>query len=206
VTQCHSNFIDKINQLRSLRLFVAIAAGWAAATLNSPAQGIQASATLTGVAGTGNTYDYTLVLSDAATATTSIEGFWYAWIPGHFFLPSAPSSASGGTSGWTATPDGDSIQFQGNAGDAIAPGSSATFTFVTADSPTVLAGTSGGFPIGDSVAYPGTINFSGGSPNQEFAVQSVPEPSSWALLGGGLLSLVAAGRRGVSPPTNRRAN
>jgi hypothetical protein len=186
--------MNKNAKLHSLHLSLAVAAGMTACTITSQAQGILPSATLSGTPGTGSTYDYILTLNNASTASTSIEGFWYAWIPGHFFLPSSPSSASGGSSGWTATPDGDSIQFQGNAGDAIAPGGSATFTFVTTDSPAALAGTSGGFPIGDSVAYPGTINFSGASPNVEFAVQSVPEPASLALCSGALCCL-AAGRR-----------
>jgi hypothetical protein len=172
-----------------------VAASLAAFTLASQAQGIVASGTLSAVPGAGNTFDYTLILSNAVSATTSIEGFWYAWIPGHFFLPTTPSSASGGASGWSATVDGGSVQYQGNAGNAIAPGGSAAFTFISTDTPTTLAGTSGGFPIGDSVAYPGTINFSGSSPNEIFAVQSVPEPADFRLLAAGASCWLVAGRR-----------
>ncbi len=177
--------MKKNHPLNLIRLTFTVAVGLMASALSGQAQGIVASGTLSGVAGAGNTYNYTLILSNAVAATTPIEGFWYAWIPGHFFLPTPPSSASGGVSGWTANLDGNSIQFQGTAGNAIAPGGAATFTFVTTDTPSTLAGTSGGFPIGDSVAYPGTINFSGSSPNEEFAVQSVPEPSLFSLLAGG---------------------
>jgi len=188
----------------SIFLALAVAAGLSAATVTSHGQGIVASGTLSGVSGTGNTFDYTLILNNAVSATTSIEGFWYGWIPGHFFLPSTPSSASGGISGWTATIDGGSIQFQGTDANAIAPGGSATFTFVSTNTPADLAGTSGGLPIGDSVAYPGTINVSGTSPNEVFAVQSVtqsvPEPSLFSLLAGGLLGCLFVGRRNLRQP------
>jgi len=183
----------------AIRITLIAAAVCIFSTIAGHAQGIAAFGTLTGVPGAGNTYNYTLILSNAPTATTSIEGLWYAWIPGHFFLPSAPTSPSGGSSGWTATVNNNSsIQFQGTAANAIAPGGFATFTFVSTDSPATLAGTSQGFPIGDSVAYPGTINFSGSSPNQTFAVVSVlsvPEPSAICLLITGSLGLLAAGGR-----------
>jgi hypothetical protein len=179
----------------AILVVLTIVVGSMASAIDSHAQGIVASATLSGVPGAGSTFDYTLTLNNAPTATTPIEGFWYAWIPGFFFLPSTPSSASGGASGWSATIDSTSIQFQGNAGNAIAAGGSATFTFVTTDSPSALAGTSDGFPIGSSVAYPGTINFSDSSPNEEITVQSVPEPSSFGLLITGLLGLLATGWR-----------
>ena len=160
--------------------------------------GIVASGTLVGVPGAGNTFDYTLTLSNAPNATTSIEGFWYAWIPGKFFLPTTPSSASGAASGWSAILVGNSIQFQGAAGTAIGPAGSKSFTFVTTDTPVALAGTSGGFPIGDSVAYPGSIDGSDSPPDEQITVQSllsVPEPSSSGLLITGAFGLLAAGWR-----------
>jgi len=176
-----------------------LAAGLAACINTGHAQGIVASGTLVGVPGSGNTFDYTLTLANSASATTSIEGFWYAWIPGFFFLPTAPSSESGGTSGWTASLFGNSIQFQGTAANAIAPGQSAAFSFVSTDSPATLAGTSQGFPIGDSVAYPGVINFSASPPNEEITVMSiVPEPSVLSLVAAGALGMLALRRRNVS--------
>jgi len=170
--------------------FWAVTAGLAAGSLAGQAQGVTgASATLSGVAGTGNTFDYTLTLYNASNATTPIEGLWYAWIPGAFYLPSAPSSASGNGTGWSASIVNHSIQFKGDSGDAIAPGGSAAFTFVTSDSPAALAGdTGGGVPIGTSYAYPGAVggNVTGA---EEFVVTSVPEPSVFGLLTAGLLGL-----------------
>jgi hypothetical protein len=179
-----------------IRIALAVAAGLMVSAISVQAQGIVASATLSGTAAGGGNFDYTLTLSNAPTASTSIEGFWYAWIPGFFFLPSVPSSASGGSSGWSATVfDNNSIQFQGNAGNAIAAGGSATFSFVSTDTPATLAGNNDGFPIGDSFAYPGTITFTVNAAEEEITVQSVPEPSSLGLLIVGSLGLLAAGLR-----------
>jgi hypothetical protein len=175
--------------LHSVRCSLAVAAGLAAGSPAAQAQGVTgASATLSGVAGTGNTFDYTLTLYNASSATTPIEGLWYAWVPGAFYLPSAPSSASGNGSGWSASIVSHSIQFQGNSGDAIAPGGSASFTFVSTDTPTTLSGdTGGGIPIGTSYAYPGTISGSVNANDEKFVVSSVPEPSAFGLLATGLL-------------------
>jgi hypothetical protein len=175
---------------------LVVAVGFVTSALGGPSAAMDASATLSDVPGAGNTFDYTLTLSNAPTATASIEGFWYAWIPGKFFLPTVPSTAGGGTSGWTPDIFSNSIQYQGNAGNAIAPGHSATFTFVSTDTPTTLAGNAQGFPIGDSFAYEGTIDFVGNPPDEEITVVSVvPEPSSSALLIVGAFGLLAAGWR-----------
>lgn len=178
--------------MTSIRFALTLVAGLAAATA-SYAQGIVPSATLVGTPGSGNTFDYTLTLNNGAGATSSIESLWYAWIPGYFFLPSVPSSASGGSSGWSANVFAQSIQFQGTAGNAIAPGHSASFTFITTDSPSALAGNSFlGTPIGESFAYVGAVDASAGV---EFDVQSVPEPSTLALLGLGSVGCLVAARR-----------
>jgi hypothetical protein len=175
----------------SIRLALAVAIALAGSAVSSRAQG--ATGTLTGVQ-VGVNYDYTLTLNN--TGSVALESLWYAWIPGFFFLPSTPSSASGtangATSGWTASIVSKSIQFQGNSSNAIQPGHSATFTFVTTDSPATLAGNNSGHPIGDSFAYVGTVNASAGV---NFIVQSVPEPSSFGLIIVGSLGLLASGWR-----------
>ena len=65
------------------------------------AQTILASGQLSAAAGGGGTWDYTMIISDSASATSPIGSFWFAWVPGQFYLPTNPSSASGPT-GWTA--------------------------------------------------------------------------------------------------------
>ncbi len=160
---------------------------------------ITATATLTDVAGAGNTYDYTLTLDNSVSSTSPRGSFWYGWTPGQFYLPTTPSSE--GTpvnSHWTAAPftlgGASSIQFHAASGFEIAPGGSLAFTFVTTDTPATLAGNSVtfGVPIGKSVAYSDDAFSANGL---TFVVQSVPEPATLALLGLGSLGCLAAARR-----------
>src|SRR3974390_3297966 len=72
------------------------------------AQGENASGTVTG-SGSGP-YSYSLTFSDAPTATSPVGSVWYSWIPGQFFLPGVPSTASAPT-GWTATISANSVQY-----------------------------------------------------------------------------------------------
>jgi len=163
------------------------------------AQSILASGQLSAVAGGGGTWDYTLVISDSAGATSPIGSLWYGWIPGQFYLPTAPSSATAPV-GWTAsvvTVGGSSIQFiASSALYDINPGSSLTFNFVSTDSPSTLAGnavpTYPTTPIGTTVAY-GAGLFS--TPSETFVVNSVPEPTTLALAMAGSLGLWGASRR-----------
>jgi hypothetical protein len=82
--------------------------------------------------------------------------------------------------------DANSIQYHNTTGTALAPGQSATFTFVDASSPTAI--TSG--ISGESVAYTGTIDASQSSPGDSTGIITpvliVPEPSTWGLLATGL--------------------
>jgi hypothetical protein len=146
------------------------------------AQSILANGQVSGVSAGAGSFDYTLTVGEGSGTTTPIASFWYAWVPGEFFLPGDPSSAAGPT-GWTATivndgPNLSSIQFQSTAaGFDIAPGASMTFSFVASFSPAQLAAAPNS---GLSVAYAGVVDAS--APNGNFTVQPAPEPSELSLL------------------------
>jgi hypothetical protein len=148
---------------------------------------IDASGNMTAVAD-GAKWDYTITLTNTSGAgNDSIETFWYAWVPGHDFLPGLAPTNIIAPSGWTdivtgsgSASDGFAIQFKTSTA-ALAPGSSLTFGFTSAESPTVLAGNSpfsDNPPIGTSFVYSGQP-FAGD--HAQFVVSSVPEPSSLLL-------------------------
>ena len=144
-------------------------------TTKTHAQGEIPSGTVTG-SGAGP-YNYALTFSDAAGATSPIGSVWYAWVPGQFYLPSDPTSASA-PAGWTASIVNHSIQFvASSSADDITAGETLTgFGYQAAFSPTTLSTTANS---GVSVAYSGGLFSDGGS---TFTVAPTPEPSA-ALLG-----------------------
>lgn len=182
--------------LNSSRLALAVAAGLAASCLQAapppPVATISASATLSDVQ-VGSTYDYTLTLQN--TGNIPIESLWYGWTTTGNNLPSSPSSA-GNSLGWVNTLFGNSIQYSGSAGTALAPNSSATFTFDSTSTPAEMTAS----PAGESVAYAGGIQFNQNVPGVSSPVFSptlvaVPEPSTLGLLAIGLAGWSAAGWR-----------
>jgi hypothetical protein len=166
---------------------VAISA-LAASIVSAEAQ--SATATISGVK-SGSVYDYTITLDN--TGTTQLDSFWYGWIQFENDLGAAPSSAANSL-GWANNLDGDSIQYVGNAGDALAAGKSATFTFVSTETPAEITTP----PQGESVAY---VNGTGiFSPS----LVAVPESTSPALLAVGCLGVIMIMRKnsGKSPVSN----
>jgi hypothetical protein len=158
-------------------------------------QTLNPSAQITGVSAGPNTFNYTISLQNTAASTDPISTFWYAWIPGEDFLPSNPLSISA-PAGWSGVPthfgagDGYAIQFTTSTAP-LAPGASLDFQFQSSDTPAQLAGNSPYYPttpVGTSYVYAGAPFASLG---QQFAVQSVPEPSTSALLIIGCLGLLA---------------
>ncbi len=136
-------------------------------------------------------YTYNLSFSDAANATSPIGSVWYAWIPGGFFLPGPPASAST-PAGWTANISGHSIQFVANsAANDIAPGQTLSgFGFAATFSPSQLAAAPNS---GESVAYSGGL-FSDTGFTFTVLAAPVPEPSPAILLLAGSAGLLFLGR------------
>jgi len=141
------------------------------------AQGQAASGTIT-ASGTGP-FDYSLSFSDAGNATSPIGSIWYSWVPGEFFLPSSPTSASA-PPGWTATISGNSVQFVASSSASdITPGETLSgFGYAASFSPSELAAAPNS---GESVAYSAGLFSDAGN---TFTVQTepVPEPSPLALI------------------------
>jgi hypothetical protein len=173
------------NPLKQFTIRLAVAAGLAASATSAHAQ--SATATISAVQNGGN-YDYTVILQNTST-TISLNGFWYGWIQFFNDLPSSPSSANN-TLDWVNGLDGNSIQYYNNgSGTSLAPGQSATFTFVDASTPAAITlGESG-----ESVAYVhnGVPDASQSSPGDSTGIITpvliVPEPSSIALLAAGTI-------------------
>jgi hypothetical protein len=175
-------------KLTSIRFALAVAGGLAASLVSSHAQ--SASATISGVE-VGSDWDYTISLKNTSTGNIALEGFWYAWTTSGNNL-STTTTDQGNSLGWTSTVfNSTSIQYQGGAGDALAAGDSATFTFDSTETPAeITAGASG-----ESVVYTGTIGFTQGGPGGSSDVFSstlvaTPEPSSVALAAIGCVGLV----------------
>lgn len=162
-----------------------LVAGTAAAV---NAQGLIASGTVSG-SGSGP-YTYNLSFSDAPSSTSPIGSVWYAWVPGAFYLPGVPTSASA-PAGWTANISGDSVQFVASspANDITAGSTLSGFTYEAAFSPAQLAAAANS---GLSVAYSGGLFSDAGN---TFTVQAVPEPSTLALFVCGAAGLCLVGRR-----------
>jgi hypothetical protein len=177
----------------SIWVVFAVAAGLLASATGSQAQ--SATATISGVAAGGGVFDYTITLHN--TGTTSLDSFWYAWTLSGNNL-SAAASNPGSSLGWidTALEGNTSISWEGNSGNTLAVGQSATFTFDSTETPSAITT----LPSGESVAYvsgTGPNTFDQNDPGVASPVFSptlvaVPEPSSLALLIAAALGLLAA--------------
>ena len=157
-----------------------------------------ATGTFTEVAGTGGNFDYTVTLDN--TGTEAIQSFWMGWIPGAFDVAS-PSDV-GNSLGWTSTVDGNSVQYGGTAGTALAAGQSGTFTFDSTTTPTEIedltakAGESTVYGVNDPNQF--DLSLAGESANTEtfdLQIQAVPEPSSFTFLAAGFVAFLFVIRR-----------
>ena len=175
------NFIFLTNATTRILLGLVLALGTATYV---HAQGQIASGTI-GSSGSGP-YAYNLTFSDAAGATSPIGSIWYSWIPGEFFLPGTPTSASA-PAGWAATIFANSVQYVANssANDITAGQSLSGFGFQATFSPAQVAAAANS---GESVAYSGGL-FSDAGDTFTVTVQPVPEPSGQLLLLSGVATL-----------------
>jgi|SRR5882724_2694965 len=165
----------------------------ASSIISSHAQ--SAVATISEVTGSGGNFDYTITLQN--TGTLNLNSFWYGWTISGNNLPSNPSSA-GNSLGWANVLDFNSIQWQNTtSASALAPGQSATFTFVSTSSLSAITTP----PSGASVAYTSDlVQFNQGIAGQSTpvfspTVASVPEPSEISILAMGSAILAISFRR-----------
>jgi hypothetical protein len=162
------------------------------------AAGIDSSATVVGnpvVSG----FDYSLTLTNSASSTDSIGTFWFAWVPGADFLPTAPSDIITPT-GWTANVtnegpnDGFAIQYvASSAAFDLSPGRSLSgFGFTSVDAPAKLIGKSPFFPtiptttsfvyqgeplVGDCAQFVASVSTAQPQGPVSTSPVAVPEPS-----------------------------
>jgi len=146
------------------------------------------TATISGVAA-GGSYDYTITLQN--TGTNALNSLWYGWTTSGDNLSSDPSNA-GNSLGWANTVSGNSIMWVNSSGTALAPGASATFTFVSSSTPAEITAS----PSGESVAYVGAIDFSQGNAGDSTAVFS---PTSVSGSNSPPLLAVTVNRAGSGP-------
>jgi hypothetical protein len=122
------------------------------------------TAAISGVAD-GSSYDYTITLTN--TGAAALNSVWYGWTTNGNNLPSDPTNAANSL-GWGNELSGNSIKWTNSSGTALAPGASATFTFVSSSAPSTISTS----PSGESVAYVGAIDFSEGKAGDSTAAFS----------------------------------
>ncbi|HUD46833.1 MAG TPA: PEP-CTERM sorting domain-containing protein [Candidatus Baltobacteraceae bacterium] len=135
----------------------------------------------------GGVYDYTIELNNPS-GSPAVGTFWYAWVPGQFYLGTEPSSVTS-PSGWSdSVVANHSIEFNTSTAP-LAPGTSATFGFTSTEAPATLYASSADI----SFVYTGSTAFSGSG--EQFTVSPIPEPSSIALMMTGLTGAWFARRK-----------
>jgi hypothetical protein len=152
---------------------------------------VAATATISGIAA-GNLFDYTVTLQN--TGTKALNSFWYGWTIIGDNLPTDPSDA-GNSLGWVNQLSANSIMWINSSGTELAPGDSATFTFVSSSSPAAITTS----PSGESVAYAGGIDCSQGLAGDSTTAFSPTLVSGTSLPPVLALTFTPAGSGAVTP-------
>jgi hypothetical protein len=200
-------------ELKNKIALAGIAAlGFAAPAFAQSASGVVNLVSING-SGASQTYSYNIVLKN--TGTTSIDSFWFAWIPYsgqlpdnyYNFLPSDPSAEVSPT-GWSPTVvgpgvfgDGYSIRWDASS-DPLAAGSTDDYGFTTKDDFATITGPDTiafiPTPVGTSYIYTGAPE---ASPEAEVTIAAgsdvVPEPATLGLLATAAVGIFARRPRRV---------
>ncbi len=156
---------------------------------------LQASATFSATQVNSTTYHYEILVKN--TGTTNIDTFWFAWMPGVDYMPSAPSNI-GAPLYWTGTPthagasDGYGILWTTPyAVYGLSPGQSFnSFSFDSAMTPAQLNGT-----VGTSFVYIGGPQ---GDPGYSFVVTSAAGTTPLLSVGSSHVGSFTAGQPGAT--------
>ncbi|MGA2870404.1 MAG: PEP-CTERM sorting domain-containing protein [Verrucomicrobiota bacterium] len=197
--------IMKLN-LIPIGFSLAVATALGVSTLSSHAQ-VSATATFTDTPGTGSDFDYTVTLQN--TGSQAIGSFWMGWYPFGFDVTSPTAAAN--SLGWNNSVVNNSVEYGatstalgGTETTFLGAGDSATFTFDSTTTPTELEDAVAGNGLaGESTVYSSDVDaFSTTTltPGTDVDVidltpQTVPEPSSFAFFGAGLIAFLFVLRR-----------
>lgn len=175
--------------------YAVIAACSAALPAAAAFAALSGSATLNPTTIAGGTH-YDAAVSN--TGTTTIGTFWFAWIPGQFYLSAVPTTITS-PAGWTGSvvgnASGSSIRWQASSAASYIPagGNLSGFGFNSTNNPAFMSGNAVNFPstpVTTSFFY---IGAAFGDAGFRTVVSVVPTPTSAvALL---LVPALAARRR-----------
>jgi hypothetical protein len=161
---------------------------------NAKAVTIAGLATLAQTGASSGSNTYVITLQNTSTPGTSLETFWFAWIPGQNYLDTSPISVQT-PAGWTdsithgGSSDGYAIHFNVTSPSfALASSDSLSgFGLTTADTLAQLEGDSNFYPSTPVLTSEVSTSSGFGGPfSASFVVTAVPEPGSSGLLAGGL--------------------
>jgi hypothetical protein len=183
-----SRGIHALNRVLPIRISVVAFAALILVLLPSAKATISATGILTETATSASFNSFSMSIQNTSTAGTSLEMFWFAWVPGQNFLKSDPITVTP-PPGWTEVPIGNasigfSMQFNLSTGTPLAAGASLSgFDFTSPDSLAMMEM--------DSTIHTSTLTTTSevgllpddnGADSSPFVVTVIPEPSTVALI------------------------